>query len=63
MSDRSWSLLDSASNRLGGLPRAPDGTGRLSVIHPGRPKQCSQPSRPDDRALASYSQVRPGQGG
>jgi len=27
------------------------------------PKQCSQPSRPDARALASYSPVRPGQGG
>ena len=25
--------------------------------------QCSQPSRPDARALASYSPVRPGQGG
>ena len=26
-------------------------------------EQCSQPSRPDARALASYSPVRPGQGG
>jgi len=30
--------LSSVPRRPGGLPRAPDGTGRLTVVGPGRPK-------------------------
>jgi len=33
------------------------------LLERGEVNQCSQPSRPDARALASYSPVRPGQGG
>ena len=45
-----------ATTKSGSTPAGGTGSGSGSG-------QCSQPSRPDARALASYSPVRPGQGG
>jgi len=36
---------------------------QVAHVFPLAYEQCSQPSRPDARALGSYSPVRPGQGG
>jgi len=49
------------SQPCGGLPRALNGTGRLSIVHPGRPK-CTEAVFGQDSGLYRVSHVSLGRG-